>query len=220
MAALAPDTGKVLWTHAYPVGGKPQRPEVTIAMPRLAGPQLFLSSFYQGSLLLDLAGPEPTVAWNRRSKRKSEFEDGLHTTMGTPVIRDGYLYGVCGFGELRCLDLATGDRRWETFAATEGKKSLFGQVFLIEQAGRYWLWNDQGELILAKLTPQGYRRDSVAPNSCPPSNIPADGTCSGAIRLRQPPRLHAQRPGPHLHLARRHELVAKRRARRVTLPRA
>jgi outer membrane protein assembly factor BamB len=76
VAGLAPETGRVLWRHPYPVGGKPQRPEVTIAMPRLSGTQLFLSSFYQGALLLELAGPEPTVVWNRRSKRKSEFEEG------------------------------------------------------------------------------------------------------------------------------------------------
>jgi outer membrane protein assembly factor BamB len=162
VAALAPDTGRILWTHPYPVGGKPQRPEVTIAMPRLTGTKLFLSSFYQGSLLLEIGGAQPVVDWNRRSKRKSEFEDGLHTTMCTPVIRDGHLYGMCGFGELRCLDLATGDRKWETFAASEGKKSMFGQAFIVEQAGRYWLWNDQGELILARLTPQGYEELSRA----------------------------------------------------------
>lgn len=156
VAGLAPDTGKILWTHPYPVGGKPQRPEVTIATPRLTGTKLFLTSFYQGSLLLDIGGAEPGVVWNRRSKRKSEFEEGLHTTMCTPVIREGHIYGVCGFGELRCLDLATGDRKWETFAATEGKQSIFGQVFMIEQGDRCWLWNDQGELILARLKPQGF----------------------------------------------------------------
>jgi outer membrane protein assembly factor BamB len=162
VAGLLPETGRVLWTNAYPVGGKPQRPEVTIAMPRLAGSKLFLSSFYQGSMLLDLNGAQPAVVWNRRSKRKSEFEEGLHTTMCTPVIRDGHIYGVCGFGELRCLDLATGDRKWESFAPTEGKKSLFAQVFMIEQGGRYWMWNDQGELILATLSPRGYEEISRA----------------------------------------------------------
>jgi outer membrane protein assembly factor BamB len=60
VAGLAPESGRVLWTHPYPVGGKPQRPEVTIAMPRLVGTQLFLTSFYQGSLLLELAGKNRT----------------------------------------------------------------------------------------------------------------------------------------------------------------
>ncbi len=57
--------------------------------------------------------------------------------MCMPVIRDNHLDRVCGFGQLRCLDVATGDREWETIAATAGKKSLFGQVFIVEQAGRY-----------------------------------------------------------------------------------
>jgi hypothetical protein len=39
---------------------------------------------------------------------------------------------------------------------------LFGQVFIVEQAGRYWMWNDQGELIVAKLNPQGYEEISRA----------------------------------------------------------
>ncbi|MEY2410955.1 MAG: outer membrane protein assembly factor BamB, partial [Verrucomicrobiota bacterium] len=112
VAALSPDTGKVLWTQAYPVGGKPQRPEVTIAMPRVDGDRLFITSFYQGSMLLQIPreGAEPVVLWNRRSSSKSTFNDGLHTTMATPVIRDGHIYGICGAGELRCLDLRTGDR--------------------------------------------------------------------------------------------------------------
>ncbi len=154
VAGLDPENGHVRWTHPYPVGGKPQRPEVTIAMPRLAGTRLFLSSFYQGSLLLDLSHDSPQVVWNRRSKRKSEFEEGLHTTMCTPVIREDHLYGMCGFGEFRCLDLATGDRQWESYALGDGKKGLFNQAFLVEQAGRYWVWNDQGELILVRLSPQ------------------------------------------------------------------
>ena len=37
VSGLEPETGKVLWAQPYPVGGKPQRPEVTIAMPRLEG---------------------------------------------------------------------------------------------------------------------------------------------------------------------------------------
>ncbi len=155
VAGLAPETGQVRWTHPYPVDGKPQRPEVTIAMPRLAGTRLFLSSFYQGSMLLEVGGTEPKMVWNRRSKRRSEFDDGLHTTMCTPVIRDGYIYGLCGFGEFRCLDLATGDRKWESFATGNGSKALFGQAFLVEQADRCWMWNDQGELLLTRLSPKG-----------------------------------------------------------------
>ena len=157
VTGLDPATGKVLWSQPYPVGGKPQRPEVTIATPRWDGRRLFVTSFYQGALLMEPSDNPPgvQVVWNRRSTRHSEMNDGLHTTLGTPIIRDGYIYGVCGFGEFRCLDLATGDRKWESYALTGGEKGLFANAFMVEQAGRFWVWNDHGELILAKLQPGG-----------------------------------------------------------------
>jgi len=34
----------------------------------------------------------------------------LHSTLSTPVIKDGYVYGVCSYGQLRCLDAQTGAR--------------------------------------------------------------------------------------------------------------
>ena len=158
IAGLEPETGKVLWTHPYPVDAKPQRPEVTIATPRFDGRRLFLTQYYKGSLMLELL-PEPPsakVLWNRHGKVGVDFSDGLHTVMTTPIWKDGFIYGVCGLGELRCLDAATGDRKWETYAATGGKKAPLANAFIIEQAGRYWIWNDQGELILANLSPKGY----------------------------------------------------------------
>src|SRR5262249_49852168 len=122
VTGLVPETGKVLWSQPYPVDGKPQRPEVTIAMPRVERDRLFLTCFYQGSLLLELAADGPKVVWNRRSSSKSVMNDGLHTIMSTPVFKDDCIYGICGFGELRCLDARTGDRKWETYAPTLGEK--------------------------------------------------------------------------------------------------
>jgi outer membrane protein assembly factor BamB len=162
VSGLDPETGKVLWSHPYPVGGKPQRPEVTIAMPRLDGDRLFVTCYYQGSLLLQLADAEPKLVWNRRSTSKSTFNAGLHSVMVTPVIKDGYIYGVCGYGELRCLDAATGERQWETYAATGGKKGFFATAFIVQHQDRVFLWNDQGELILANLKPQGFEELSRA----------------------------------------------------------
>lgn len=156
VTGLEPETGRVLWSQTYPIEGRPQRPEVTIAMPRWDGRRLFVTSFYHGSALLEPGADSVRVVWNRKSSKQSEFDAGLHAVMGTPIMHDGFIYGVCGFGELRCLEAATGDRRWETYAATGGEKGFFANVFMTEQAGRTWLYNDQGELILAKLTPAGY----------------------------------------------------------------
>ena len=162
VCGLDPQTGKLLWSQPYPVGGEPKRPEVTIAMPRLEGERLFLTCFYQGSLLLQLSGEGPKIVWNRRSSSDEVMNDGLHTVLGTPVFKDGYIYGVCGFGELRCLDAKTGDRKWETYAATVGHKAFFANAFLTTHDDGTFIWNDQGELIIARLRPEGYQEISRA----------------------------------------------------------
>ena len=161
VSGLEPETGKLLWSQPYPIGSQPQRPEVTIAMPRLDGDLLFLTSFYQGSLMLQLTPDGPKVAWNRHGTGE-EMNEGLHAVLGTPFLKAGFIYGVCGFGELRCLDAKTGERKWETYSATGGKKAFFGNTFITAHEARAFLWNDQGELILAKLEPEGYQELSRA----------------------------------------------------------
>jgi outer membrane protein assembly factor BamB len=162
VTGLNPANGKVLWAQHYPVGGEPKRPEVTIAMPRIQDDKLFLTCFYQGSMLLQLSSAGPKILWNRRSTSEEEMNDGLHTVLSTPLFQGNYIYGVCGFGELRCLDAQTGDRVWETYEATGGKKAFFASAFLTTHGDQTFLWNDQGELIIAVLKPSGYQEISRA----------------------------------------------------------
>jgi hypothetical protein len=91
--------------------------------------------------------------------------------MPTPVVQGAYIYGVCSYGELRCLEWATGKRVWMTMKATRGRytpaqvaeeeepanNERWSNAFLIPHADRCFLFNEQGELILARLSPQGYQ---------------------------------------------------------------
>jgi hypothetical protein len=78
--------------------------------------------------------------------------------MCTPTIQDGYIYGVCAFGELRCLRAEDGKQVWETMAATTGgKKYDCANAFLVPQGNRFVIFNDNGDLLLAKLSPAGYQ---------------------------------------------------------------
>jgi outer membrane protein assembly factor BamB len=158
ISGLEPESGKVLWTHPYPIDSKPRRPEVTIATPRSDGRRLFLTQYYHGSVMLEPnADSGAKIIWNRHGKPGVDFSDGLHTVMCTPALKDGFIYGMCGQGELRCLDVATGDRKWETFDLFGGKKAPLAHAFIIEHADRFFIWTDQGELILANLSPTGYQ---------------------------------------------------------------
>ena len=91
---------------------------MSIPTPRQIGDKLYLSCFYDGSLMLKIgADNHPSVLWSRTKRVEDptpDITEQLHCVMSTPAIRDGYIYGVCSYGELRCLELETGKRVWET----------------------------------------------------------------------------------------------------------
>jgi len=149
---LDPETGKVLWSQPFQL-----KAGLSIPTPRKSENRLFLTAFYDGPLMLQFNQGEstPAVAW--KGKGKSEVDtDGLHSIMPTPVIKDGHIYGVCSYGQLRCLKEATGERLWETYQATSGQKARWGNAFLTPNGDRFFLFSEKGDLIIARLTPKGY----------------------------------------------------------------
>ena len=157
--SLNPETGEVYWSFPFEV-----RSGLAVPTPRQDGDRLFITSFYNGPIMFQLAKDKPaaTVLW--RGKSNSERNtDGLHSIMPTPVIEGGYIYGVCSYGQLRCLRADTGERIWDTFAATTGDQPVrWANTFLIKNGDRYFLPNEKGELIIARLSPKGYEEISRA----------------------------------------------------------
>jgi outer membrane protein assembly factor BamB len=159
---LDPESGKVLWTVPYPENGEPQRPAVNIPQPRLIGDLLFVSSFYHGPLAVKLgvlnANGEsaPTVAYRGKTLPNPAKDPMLHLLMSTPAEADGYLYGTGATGDIECSEAATGKRIWSDSKPFGGKEALFGTIFFIRNGDRYFLFTDQGDLLIAKLSPKGY----------------------------------------------------------------
>jgi hypothetical protein len=155
---LDPATGKVYWSQVYPLKGEPRLPAVNISSVRQIGDMLFVSSTYHGPMLIQVTGATPSVkvCWNIRSKNPDKPES-LNCLMTSPVVKDGFIYGCSFMGDLCCLRLEDGKRVWQSFAALSGKKAECGTVFLVPQGDRFVLFNDQGDLILARLSPSGYQ---------------------------------------------------------------
>lgn len=162
--SLDPETGEVYWTEPFEV-----RSGLTISTPRKLGNLLFVTSFYNGPMMLQLDPSQPTASLFWKGDSNSEKKtDKLHSIMCTPFLQDGFIYGVCSFGQLRCLSIDTGERIWENLEATgstgdvRSRTDRWANAFLIKNGDRFFLANETGDLIIAKLTPQGYQELSRA----------------------------------------------------------
>jgi len=156
VSGLNPVSGEIYWRFPWDVGSG-----MSIATPVLYNDHLFMSCFYSGSLLLKLGAGYTTAekVWQRQgeSERKT---DALHCVMNTPVIIDDHIYGVDSYGELRCLELATGNRVWEDLNAVN--KNRWANIHFVQNGNKTWMFNEQGELLITELSPEGFKEISRA----------------------------------------------------------
>jgi outer membrane protein assembly factor BamB len=168
VASLNPATGKMFWEQPYKVGAS-----MTVATPVVNGPFLFFTNFYDGPLMLSLDDHQPTatVLWKGESDNEIQT-DGLHSTIATPAILGDYIYGICSYGQFRCLRMKTGERVWETQALTR-ERVRWASGIIVRNGDRLFVNNDRGELIIVKPGPEGYqevsRTELLKPTS-PPGN--------------------------------------------------
>jgi outer membrane protein assembly factor BamB len=163
--SLEPETGKINWYHRFPKKGS-LKAGMSIPTPRYKDNRLFVSCFYNGSCMLKLddKGGNPTVLWE--DTRVIELPDqttGLHCVMATPFLLHDHIYGVCSYGELRCLEQDTGNRLWMTREPTTGgKPTRWGNAFMVQHEEKFYLFNEGGELVIAQIAPKGYQEWSRA----------------------------------------------------------
>ena len=180
VASLNPATGKVYWEQAFKVNMN-----ISIATPVRSGPLLFLTTFYSGPMMLNLDDQEAArVGVMERQDRSEINTDGLHSLISTPAIVGDYIYGICSYGQLRCLKARTGERVWETQAVTK-EKARWATGHLVRQGDRFFINNDRGELIIASLTPEGYKEISRTALIKPTSN-PGNRRELGAVNWSHP----------------------------------
>ena len=111
---------------------------------------LCLMAWNRGSMMLTLDPEKPaaSVLWKTRTRPTTQFS--------TPLwIDDDHFCAIDGGGGLCCLDANSGDEVWRT---TEVAGSGFGgHAHLTPNGDRVFLFNQRGQLILARLTPKGYQ---------------------------------------------------------------
>jgi outer membrane protein assembly factor BamB len=151
---LDPETGKVFWTEkdASYMG-------MAISTPRKLGNWLFLTSTFGHSTMLRLAKDRPaaTVAW------RGTKTTGFDSVFGTPFVEGGCVYGTSSDGELKCIQAETGKVLWKTLEPNRDRKKIrSADIFIVKQSDRFFLFNDLGDLIIAEMSPKGYKQLSSA----------------------------------------------------------
>lgn len=156
VSSLDPETGTPLWTVPWEI-----RSGLCIPMPRKQGDRLFLTAFYNGPAMLRVGADSVEIVWKGNSNNeRPDQTDGLHSIMSTPWITPEHIFGVCSYGALRCLNTNTGERIWSTHEATG--EDRWWNAFLVKHKDRFFLHNEQGDLIIARLSGQGYEEISRA----------------------------------------------------------
>ncbi len=155
VSGLDPMTGKVFWSVPMPSRNMP----IGVPTPITDGEHLFVSSFYDGSMMikLDTTKPQAEKLWYRVGISEQNT-DALHCMIGTPLFKGDYIYGVDSYGQMRCLQKSNGDRVWEDQTAVP--KNRWGTIHIIQHNEHEIMLNDQGELIFATLSPKGYTENS------------------------------------------------------------
>ena len=142
---MDPKTGKVYWSQALKPAYK-----MSIIAPIKYQDYLLTAALQKATLLLKLDRDQPSVSEIWRGK-------GTNPDHNPPVIYQDHIYGVDVRGQLRCIDLVTGDRKWESLATcTNGRPANSTTGFIVRNDDHFYITTEQGELIIAKLSPDGY----------------------------------------------------------------
>lgn len=145
VAGLSAKDGRILWDSTEWIVDT-----ATVPTPvPVGGNKVFLTGGYNaGAMMLEIASSgtrfvprvvyrlEPTV---------------FGSDQQTPILSDGYLYGVIPGGQLACLDLS-GKLCWKS-----GSAGRFGLGPYMLAGGYLYVMNDTGTLTVVRASPDGFR---------------------------------------------------------------
>jgi outer membrane protein assembly factor BamB len=168
LLAVEPKTGKELWRYPF------QYNTSTAASPVVSGDIVYCSAGYgvgAGAVKITKNGAQFAAKEIYRMRGNAP----LANHWSTPVVKDGHLYGMFQFkeygnGPMKCVELATGNVKWEQAGFGPGQVILAGnQVIAL---------SDAGELVLIDPRPDAYKelaRAHVLDGKCWTTPVLANG---------------------------------------------
>jgi outer membrane protein assembly factor BamB len=159
LLAVEPKTGKELWRYAFPYKVS------TAASPVVGGDIVYCSAGYgvgAGAVQVSKNGE----SWAAKEIYRVPGDKQLANHWSTPVLKDGYMYGMFQFkeygkGPVKCVELATGEVKWTQEGFGPGNVVLAGKEILA--------LSDAGELVRFEASPAAYKelsRQKVLSGKC------------------------------------------------------
>jgi outer membrane protein assembly factor BamB len=163
LIALNPTDGVELWRAPFDYRTS------SAASPVVDGNLVYCSAGYGVGAGLFEIGDSMSVkeVWKKPNRLMNHWS--------TPVLHEGHLYGLFSFkrygtGPLQCVELATGEIKWEKKGFGPGNCILVGEKLVV--------LSDSGELVLVKAVPDAYEelaRAKVLKGKCWSTPAYSDG---------------------------------------------
>jgi outer membrane protein assembly factor BamB len=151
LVSVSEKDGSLLWRFPFRFSTS------TAASPVVAGDIVYCSAAY------GVGGGACRISKDGNGFTATELykvsDNKLANHWSTPVVKDGFLYGVYshkqyGTAPLKCVEMATGEIKWSQPGFGQGNVILIGDKVLA--------LTDDGQLVVVKAAPQSYEEVSRA----------------------------------------------------------
>lgn len=152
--SLNPDTGELFWSIPFkPAYG------MSVGAPVVADDLVYVMGYNGKSTAIRVShdGRSAERVWGPHPKL------GVAGVFNTALVLDGHVYSSGRRNMFRCVELETGNRIWEDprplMKADGSGKGPWASAFTVhhEPSGNTLIFNDHGEMIVSKLSPDGYK---------------------------------------------------------------
>ncbi|QEG43662.1 outer membrane protein assembly factor BamB family protein [Roseimaritima ulvae] len=148
LESVNPETGEAYWSFDYEATNGS-----VIMTPVHHGNLLYGGGFKQKNILVELDQSTPTAEVLWQDERKM----GLSPVNVQPFVEAGTMYGFDEDGALYGVELSSGKRLWKSTAPLQTERPLrTGTAFMVRNGKNVWMFTEQGDLLITRLTSEGY----------------------------------------------------------------
>jgi outer membrane protein assembly factor BamB len=152
VSSIDPETGKEYWSLPYEASNGS-----IIMSPILCGEHLYVAGYSNRSLMVKMDSTQPAATEVWRDKQNVICPVNVQ-----PFLDGNVLYGFDQSGKFRAMSIPDGERLWESTDVIGKRPAGSDTAFIVRHEDRYFFFNELGELLIGKLSPEGYTEISRA----------------------------------------------------------